>query len=230
MSANPGVEEASQKGLYALPTPMAPPPGSSIEYRPSVASMPSLTSTVSPCSSPASHPHSAMVSQAFEPHLLPTHLPFKTGQLPLLQVVPSSQHWLLFPCLPHGRAPAQSLAHARPPSELPLTPDTMTLSSGYTAGNGLAWEGDSGTSVWPLGFPGTFGFQGPVWQVLWVSPCLGTAFLGTPSTLPPGWNPLGCVSVSDFYPSPGRSLSQQTQTGCGKQYSVIMSPPGGSIP
>lgn len=112
-----------------------------------------------------------------------------------------------------------------------LTPDTtMALSSGHTEGGVLAWEVDLGTSVWPLGSPCTFGFQDPVWQVLWVSPCLGTASLGTPSTLPLGWNPLGCVSVSDFFPIPGRSLSQQTQTVCGKQFSVTMPPPGGSIP
>lgn len=68
-----------------------------------------------------------------------------------------------------------------------------------------------------------FGFQGPVWQVLWVSPCLGTASLGTLSTLPPGWNPQGCVSVSNSYPAWG-SLSQQHQTGYGKQDLVTVSP------
>lgn len=37
-------------------------------------------------SPPASPPRSAIVSHAFEPHLLPTHLPFKTHQLPLPQI------------------------------------------------------------------------------------------------------------------------------------------------
>lgn len=71
----------------------------------------------------------------------------------------------------------------------------------------VAWwhgEADAGISVWPPGAPqGTFGFQGHVWQVLWVLPCLGTASLGTLSTLLPGWNLQGCVSVSNFYPAPG---------------------------
>lgn len=38
-------------------------------------------------------------------------------------------------------------------------------------------------------------FQGRASPGWWVLRCLGTAFLETRSTLPPAWNPLGCVSV-----------------------------------
>lgn len=37
-------------------------------------------------------------------------------------------------------------------------------------------------------------FQDRAWPGWWVLRCLVTAFLETRSTLPPAWNPLGCVS------------------------------------
>ena len=36
-------------------------------------------------------------------------------------------------------------------------------------------------------------YKGPAWQGSWVSPCLGTASLGTLSTLHLGWSLQGCV-------------------------------------
>ena len=54
---------------------------------------------------------------------------------------------------------------------------------------------------------GIFEFQGPSWQGSWVSPCLGTASLGTLSTPHLGWSLQGCVSVSYFYSAPGRTPS-----------------------
>lgn len=113
MSADLGVEEASQVSMLLPPhssTPMAPPPGSRAEWRTLVASKPSLTSTVFPCSSPAfSHPHSAIVSQAFEGHLLPAHLPFKTAQRHFSTLLPLSLATVsLSPTGPPGPSPEPS--------------------------------------------------------------------------------------------------------------------------
>lgn len=118
MSVDLGVEEASQKVSMLLPphgsTPMAPPPGSRAEWRTLVASKPSLTSTVFPCSSPAfSHPHSAIVSQAFEAHLLPAHLPFKTAQRHFSTLLPLSLATVsLSPMGPPGPSPEPSTCRA----------------------------------------------------------------------------------------------------------------------
>lgn len=125
-----------------------------------------------------------------------------------------------FPVSHMAGDPAQSLVHVLSPSVLlPLTPDSSVLSSGHTECGSMGRR-TLGLLSGLRSSPGTFGFQGPAWQASWVSPCLGTASLGTLSTLPPGWSPPGCVSASDFYPNSGESLSQQTQTGCGKQYLV----------
>lgn len=124
--------------------------------------MPSLTSTVSPLA-----PHQTLTHvQLWLPtplNLISCLLIFPSGQVNchFSRVLPSSQRWLLFPCLPHGPAPAQSLAHAWPSSELPLTADTMTLSSGHTAGDMLAWEVGPWNFCLAPGFPRHVWFSGP---------------------------------------------------------------------
>lgn len=118
-------------------------------------------------------------------------------QLPTLSwKLPKSRVWLCLICVP--LSPPQSLTQMSCPlqiaSSLPALPQLesrMWGGDGSRGREGKDWRRDFSVVQDLLELTKCIWVSGPVWRGAWVSPCHGTASLGTPLALHLGWSPGG---------------------------------------